>query len=126
MADSRRGPYGPLTIAAYAPPRYRDRVQVTAVEARKAIYSYVVGNVATSIFAFITCWNEYILARILLNDQAKQTVTVWLSEFYGTSRQVDWGGLMAGSILAAIPVLIFFVFVQRKIAFGLTSGAVKG
>jgi len=84
------------------------------------------GLVATSVFVFITSWNEFIFAYVLLNDQSKQTVTVWLSEFYGTSRQVDWGGLMAGSILAAIPVLIFFVFVQRKIAFGLTSGAVKG
>ena len=84
------------------------------------------GLVATSVFVFITSWNEFVFAYVLLNDQSKQTVTVWLSEFYGTSRQVDWGGLMAGSILAAIPVLIFFVLVQRKIAFGLTSGAVKG
>ncbi len=84
------------------------------------------GLVATSIFAFITCWNEYILARILLNDQAKQTVTVWLSYFQGTSRNVDWGGLMAASTLTAIPVIIFFLLVQRRIAFGLTAGAVKG
>jgi N,N'-diacetylchitobiose transport system permease protein len=84
------------------------------------------GLVATSVFVFITSWNEFIFAYVLLNDQSKQTITVWLSEFYGTSRQVDWGGLMAGSILAAIPVLIFFGFMQRKIAFGLTTGAVKG
>jgi len=83
------------------------------------------GLVATSVFVFITSWNEFIFAYVLLNDQSKQTITVWLSAFYGTSRQVDWGGLMAGSILAAIPVLIFFGFVQRKIAFGLTAGAVK-
>jgi len=84
------------------------------------------GLVATSVFVFITSWNEFIFAYVLLSDQSKQTVTVWLSDFYGTSRQIDWGGLMAGSILTAIPVLIFFGFVQRKIAFGLTSGAVKG
>jgi N,N'-diacetylchitobiose transport system permease protein len=84
------------------------------------------GLVATSIFAFITTWNEYIFARILLNDQAKQTVTVWLSYFQGTSRNVDWGGLMAASTLTAIPVIIFFLLVQRRIAFGLTAGAVKG
>jgi N,N'-diacetylchitobiose transport system permease protein len=83
------------------------------------------GLVATSVFVFITSWNEFIFAYVLLNDQSRQTVTVWLSYFYGTSRQVDWGGLMAGSTLAAIPVVIFFVFVQRKIAFGLTAGAVK-
>jgi N,N'-diacetylchitobiose transport system permease protein len=84
------------------------------------------GLVATSVFVFITSWNEFIFAYVLLSDQSKQTVTVWLSYFYGTSRQVDWGGLMAGSVLAAIPVLIFFGFVQRKIAFGLTAGSVKG
>jgi N,N'-diacetylchitobiose transport system permease protein len=83
------------------------------------------GLVATSIFAFITAWNEFIFAYVLLNDQSKQTATVWLSYFYGTSRNVDWGGLMAGSTLIAIPVVVFFVLVQRKIAFGLTAGAVK-
>jgi N,N'-diacetylchitobiose transport system permease protein len=84
------------------------------------------GLVATSIFAFITSWNEYIFARILLNDQSKQTATVWLSYFYGTSRHTDWGALMAGSTLIAIPVVIFFLLVQRRIAFGLTAGAVRG
>ena len=84
------------------------------------------GLVATSVFAFITTWNEYIFARILLNDQSKQTVTVWLSYFLGTSRHTDWGALMAGSTLVAIPVVFFFLIVQRKIAFGLTAGAVRG
>ncbi len=84
------------------------------------------GLVATSVFAFITSWNEYIFARILLNDQSKQTVTVWLSYFLGTSRNTDWGALMAASTLTAIPVVLFFLIVQRRIAFGLTAGAVKG
>jgi N,N'-diacetylchitobiose transport system permease protein len=84
------------------------------------------GLVATSVFAFITSWNEYIYARILLNDQSKQTVTVWLSYFLGTSKHTDWGALMAGSTLVAIPVVVFFLLVQRKIAFGLTAGAVRG
>jgi N,N'-diacetylchitobiose transport system permease protein len=83
------------------------------------------GLVATSVFAFITSWNEYIFARVLLNDQGKQTLTVWLSYFLGSSRHTDWGALMAGSTLTAIPVLVFFLLVQRKIAFGLTAGAVK-
>ena len=84
------------------------------------------GLVATSIFAFITSWNEYILARILLNDGSKQTITVWLSYFLGTSRNTDWGALMAASTLTAIPVVIFFLLVQRRIVFGLTAGAVRG
>ena len=49
------------------------------------------GLVATSIFAFVTTWNEYIFARILLNDQSKQTITVWLSYFLGTSRNAPTG-----------------------------------
>jgi len=84
------------------------------------------GLVATSVFAFISSWNEYLFARVLLNDQSKQTVTIWLSYFLGTSRHTDWGALMAGSTLTAIPVIVFFLIVQKKIAFGLTAGAVKG
>ena len=84
------------------------------------------GLVATSVFAFVTTWNEYIFAAVLLSDQQNQTLTVWLSYFYGTSRATDWGGLMAASTLTAIPVVIFFLIVQRRIAFGLTAGAVKG
>ena len=84
------------------------------------------GLVATSVFAFIQAWNEYLFARILLNDQAKQTITVWLSYFLGTSRSTDWGALMAGSTLTAIPAVVFFLLVQRRIAFGLTAGAVRG
>jgi len=83
------------------------------------------GLVATSVFAFVTTWNEYIFARVLLNDQSKQTITVWLSYFLGTSRNTDWGALMAASTLTAVPVIIFFLLVQRKIVFGLTAGAVK-
>jgi N,N'-diacetylchitobiose transport system permease protein len=84
------------------------------------------GLVATSVFAFITTWNEYIFARILLSDPAKQTITVFLSYFLGTSRSTDWGALMAASALIAIPVVVFFLLVQRRIAFGLTAGAVRG
>jgi N,N'-diacetylchitobiose transport system permease protein len=84
------------------------------------------GLVATSVFAFIQAWNEYIFASVILTDQTNHTITVWLSYFLGTSRNTDWGALMAASTLTAIPVVIFFLIVQRRIAFGLTSGAVKG
>ncbi|HEY2310102.1 MAG TPA: carbohydrate ABC transporter permease, partial [Gaiellaceae bacterium] len=83
------------------------------------------GLVATSVFAFITSWNEFIFANTLLNSPNKQTITVWLSYLYGGNRFVDWGEIMAASTLIAIPVVIFFLLVQRRIAFGLTAGAVK-
>ena len=84
------------------------------------------GLVATSVFAFITSWNEFIFANTLLHDDAHRTVTVWLSLLYGGNRFVDWGAIMAASTLISIPVVIFFLLVQRRIAFGLTAGAVKG
>jgi N,N'-diacetylchitobiose transport system permease protein len=84
------------------------------------------GLVATSVFVFITSWNEYILANVILSDQSNHTLTIWLSFFYGTSRNTDWGALMAASTLTALPVVVFFLLIQRKIAFGLTAGSVKG
>ncbi|HWP34837.1 MAG TPA: carbohydrate ABC transporter permease [Thermodesulfobacteriota bacterium] len=84
------------------------------------------GLVATAVFAFITAWNEFIFASVILSDQGNHTLTVWLSYFTGTSRHTDWGGLMAASTLTALPVVAFFLLVQRRIAFGLTAGAVKG
>jgi N,N'-diacetylchitobiose transport system permease protein len=85
------------------------------------------GLVATSIFAFIQAWNEYIIAYVMLSSQEKQTITIWLANFTtGTLRGVDWGTLMASATLTALPVVFFFVLVHRRIAFGLTAGAVRG
>jgi N,N'-diacetylchitobiose transport system permease protein len=83
------------------------------------------GLVATSIFAFIQAWNEYLLAYVLLQSPEKQTLTVWLASFT-TVRGTDWGPLMAAATLTALPVVVFFMIVQRRVAFGLTAGAVKG
>ena len=83
------------------------------------------GLVATSIFAFIQAWNEYIMAYVLLSSPEKQTLTVWLASFT-TNRGTAWGPLMAGATLTALPVVVFFLLVQRRIAFGLTAGAVRG
>jgi N,N'-diacetylchitobiose transport system permease protein len=83
------------------------------------------GLVATSIFAFIQAWNEYIMAYVLLSSPEKQTLTVWLASFT-TNRGTAWGPLMAGATLTGLPVVTFFLLVQRRIAFGLTAGAVRG
>jgi N,N'-diacetylchitobiose transport system permease protein len=83
------------------------------------------GLVATSIFAFIQVWNEFIIAYIFLSSPQNQTLTVWLAQFTSL-RGTQWGPLMAGATLTAIPVVIFFVLVHRRIAFGLTAGAVRG
>jgi len=83
------------------------------------------GLVATAIFGFIQAWNEYIIAYVLLSSSSKQTLTIWLASFT-TQHGTDWGGLMAGATLTALPVVVFFLLVQRQVTGGLTAGAVKG
>jgi N,N'-diacetylchitobiose transport system permease protein len=83
------------------------------------------GLVATSIFAFILAWNEYLMASVLVHSAGNQTLTLWLAGFI-TDRGTAWGPLMAGATLPALPVVLFVVAIQRRIAFGLTAGAVRG
>ena len=83
------------------------------------------GLVATAIFAFIQSWNEYIIALVLLRSPDHQTLTVWLASFT-TNHGTDWGPLMAGATLTSVPVVTFFLIVQRYVTAGLTAGAVKG
>ena len=83
------------------------------------------GLVATSIFGFITAWNEYLYAFVFMRDPQHYTLPVWLATFR-TAFGDDWGGAMAGSVLFTLPVLVFFLIVQRRMVSGLTAGAVKG
>ncbi|MDK8803298.1 carbohydrate ABC transporter permease [Dermabacter hominis] len=83
------------------------------------------GLVATSVFAFITAWNEFIFALTFMTDSSKYTVGVGLRTFF-TQNTADWGPIMAASTIIALPVVIFFVLVQRQLSSGLTAGAVKG
>ncbi|WP_410652882.1 carbohydrate ABC transporter permease [Amycolatopsis sp. cmx-4-54] len=83
------------------------------------------GLVTTSVFSFITAWNEFLFAFVFMRDQNKQTLPVWLSSFR-TAFSVDWGGIMAASVIYAVPALVFFIIVQRKLVSNLTAGAVKG
>ncbi|MEO9322462.1 carbohydrate ABC transporter permease [Nocardioides sp. C4-1] len=84
------------------------------------------GLVATGVFAFIQSWNEFTLALVTMTSDEKKTLPVWLTTFSDVNRGTDWGAIMAGSTLIAIPVIIFFMIVQGRMVAGLTSGAVKG
>ncbi|TMF06738.1 MAG: carbohydrate ABC transporter permease [Chloroflexi bacterium] len=83
------------------------------------------GLVATAIFGFIQAWNEYIVAYVLLSSPNNQTLTIWLASFT-TNHGPQWGPLMAGATLTGVPVVAFFLVLQRYLAGGLTAGAVKG
>ena len=82
------------------------------------------GLVATSVYGFIQAWNEFIIINTL-NSPDKQNLMAWLLQNQ-TTRGTAWGPLMAGAIITSIPVVIFFLIIQRNIATGLTAGAVKG
>lgn len=84
------------------------------------------GLVATGVFGFIQAWNEFTLALVVMTAEDKRTLPLWLTTFTDVNRGTDWGGIMAGSTLIAIPVVIFFLIVQGRMVGGLTSGAVKG
>lgn len=81
------------------------------------------GMAATAIFLIILCWNEFLFALILTGSNAK-TATVAVYNFV-TFREVVWGGLTAAGTLITIPVVIFFLIVQRSFIRGMTMGAIK-
>src|ERR1035437_2937168 len=84
------------------------------------------GPGGTSVFAFIFAWNEFVFALTFLGtDTVKYTLPIYVQYFYGRG-SVDWGGIMAASTLFTVPVMIFFLIVQRRMAGGLVAGAVKG
>ncbi|WP_030560665.1 carbohydrate ABC transporter permease [Streptomyces aureocirculatus] len=83
------------------------------------------GLMSTSLFGFITAWNEFPLVLVLNKEAGSKTLPVWLSSFQ-TNFGDDWGATMAAASLFAIPILILFVFLQRRAVAGLTDGAVKG
>ncbi len=82
------------------------------------------GVVAVGIYLFITSWNEYLFA-LMMTGRNVRTVTVALQLFIGEN-QIQWGLLMAGGTLVALPATILFLFAQRRLVGGLTGGAVKG
>ncbi|MEV4806703.1 carbohydrate ABC transporter permease [Nonomuraea sp. NPDC049421] len=83
------------------------------------------GLVATSIFSFITAWNDLVFALYLMSGSEGYTMPVALQYFFG-QKGVDWGAIMAGSTLMTLPVVVFFLLVQRRMVSGLVAGAVKG
>ena len=84
------------------------------------------GVVATALFAFISSWNEFLFALVLIQTPDRVTLPLTLSRFVGAEGQVQLGALAAASLLATIPSLIFFALIQGRLTSGLLSGAVKG
>ncbi|MFJ5838250.1 carbohydrate ABC transporter permease [Streptomyces shenzhenensis] len=83
------------------------------------------GIVATALFAFVTAWNEFFFALVLLKTPEKQTLPVVLTHFIGAEGVADLGPLAAAAFLATLPSLVVFALIQRRITSGMLAGAVK-
>ena len=83
------------------------------------------GLVATGLYAFINAWNEFFFALVLVKSPELQTIQVNLARFRGVEGLARWGPLAAGSVLATLPTLVLFGFLQRGLVSGLMSGGVK-
>ncbi|WP_443060595.1 carbohydrate ABC transporter permease [Streptomyces sp. NBC_00448] len=83
------------------------------------------GLVAVGSFAFVHSWNHFLFALMFLSSQEKQTIPVGLNTLIGAD-SVDLGALAAGGVIAAVPVVIVFAFIQKWLITGFSAGAVKG
>jgi arabinogalactan oligomer / maltooligosaccharide transport system permease protein len=79
----------------------------------------------TALFSFMTAWNEFVQAATFMNKEQMYTAPVGL-RFFVSGFSEQWGYFAAGSIIAAIPVVVLFLFLQKYLVSGLTAGAVKG
>ncbi|KUL53318.1 sugar ABC transporter permease [Streptomyces sp. NRRL F-4489] len=126
-------PFTILTLRGYVaavPKELEESAMVDGCSRRQAFVRVVLpllapGLMATSLFGFITAWNEFPLVLVLNKEPGAGTLPLWLSQFQ-TQFGNDWGATMAAASLFALPILILFLFLQRKAVGGLTSGAVKG
>lgn len=84
------------------------------------------GLVAAGVYGFLQAWNEYTLALVVMTDPAQRTLPLWLQGLVEADRATDWGVVMAGATLIAVPVILFFLVVQNRMTSGLVAGAVKG
>jgi ABC-type glycerol-3-phosphate transport system permease component len=82
------------------------------------------GITATSIYAFLLAWNEFVFAYVLTDSSEKYTISVGIAHFFG-EYSVAWNELMAAGLVAAVPPIVLYLFTSRFLVSGLTAGALK-
>ena len=102
-----------------------DGCSLLGAVARVLLPTMLPGIVATGAYAFINAWNVYVYATAFITDRSKYTLPLGLNVFQGEFG-TDYGSLAAGCVVALIPVLVIFAFIQKHMSGGATAGAVKG
>jgi len=84
------------------------------------------GIIATGVFSFIMCWNEYLYALVMINDDERRTLPVGVIASLVTGQSIEWGMVMAAATMMTLPLLLIFLFLQRFVVQGFGAGALKG
>jgi multiple sugar transport system permease protein len=97
----------------------------------RTIFSIVVplvlpGLVAVGIYSFLLSWDDFLFGLTLINRDAMRTLPVGIAMSFLMENEYDWAGMMTVSVVASLPVLLLFVFLNRYMVAGLTQGSVKG
>jgi multiple sugar transport system permease protein len=126
-------PFAIWLMAAFfetIPMELEDAARIDGCSRLKILFQIIMpisapGLVSTSLFVFLTAWDEFFFALIFTSTVAAKTVPVAIAEFSGRY-VVDIGAMMTGGVLAAIPPVLLALIFQRYIVSGLTAGAIKG
>jgi len=113
------------------PESLEDAARIDGCSRMQMIYKILIpaigpGLVTVTMFAFVLAWQEYLFALTFIRTEGMRTLTVGLSLMQGQHGSINWGQIMAGSVVACIPPLIFFLYIEKYIVTGFTMGAVKG
>lgn len=111
------------------PKDYEEAAMVDGASRARAFWTVVLpaarpALAVTGLFAFMTAWNEYILAATFLTTETQYTMPILLAQHVG-QYQSDWGAFATGAIVVSVPVMALFYTLQRHLVGGLTAGGIK-
>lgn len=126
-------PFGVFLLRQYVqnlPAEVEDAARIDGAGDWRILFSVIMPLsrpilVVLAVFTFLTTWNTFLYPFLFTNTDDMRTLTVGLT-FYLGNQSVDWGHLMAGASISAIPIILLFIAFQRQIIQGMTAGAVKG